>query len=176
AVSAGFDYAGAGADVGEHPLPVVAIEREPARRQASWTAVDWNALPSAVGIFAGPRHCGEVELEVVGDEQVQVAIPVVVDESTSGSPARARFEQARLAGDVGERSIAVVAVQDVLPPIRDEEVLVAVVVIVSNGDRGRPALPRQACLGGDVGESAVAIVLVQAIRSLFGGIPPARTG
>ena len=71
-----------------------------------------------------------------------MAVPIVVDKRTSGSPPLARFEQARLAGHVGERAIAVVAVQHVLSPIRDEQVFVAVVIVIANGDRRRPPLPQ----------------------------------
>ena len=84
------------------------------------------------------------------------------------------LQQARLLGDVGERAVAVVAVEDVLAPVGDEEIVEAVVVVVADGDRRRPAGARQAGLRGHVGERAVAIVLVQAVGRAGGRAFEAR--
>src|ERR1019366_522428 len=51
-----------------------------------------------------------------------------IGEGAAGSPSIALVEQARLPGDVGKRAVAVVAVEDVLRPAGNENILEAVVV------------------------------------------------
>ncbi len=69
-------------------------------------------------------------------------------------------------GHVGKRAIAVVVVQAVLPQVRDEEVIEAIVVVVADAHAVCPAGRLQPGLLGDIGEGAVAIVLVQPVRRL----------
>jgi hypothetical protein len=68
--------------------------------------------------------------------------------------------------DVGERSVAVVVVERVAVHAAHEDVLVAVVVVVADGDAGVVAGARQAGLRGDVLEVALAVVLEQAVGVL----------
>src|SRR5579862_8426589 len=75
--------------------------------------------------------------------------------------------QVSLLGYVRERAIAVVVVEDVLSPIGDEKVVVAVVIVVADANRIGPAGMHQARIPGHVGKGAVPVVLVQAIAWLF---------
>jgi hypothetical protein len=70
-----------------------------------------------------------------------VAVAVVVDEGAAGVPAnlRAGLDQAGLLGDVGEGAVAVVAIERVLAVVGDEEIVVAVVVVVADAAGLAPA-------------------------------------
>ena len=97
-----------------------------------------DALVGAVGVF-GQRGGLEVEVDVVADEEVEVAVLVVVEEGAAGVPAQAVLEEAGLFGDVGEGAVAVVAVEGVLAVVADEEVVPAVVVVVADAAGLAPA-------------------------------------
>ena len=80
-----------------------------------------------------------------------------------------------LRGDVGEGAIAIVAVEDVLAVIGDEEIVAAVVVVVADADALSPAGVTEAGFGGDVGEGSVAIVFEEMeIGSCPAGKPSRR--
>ena len=81
------------------------------------------------------------------------------------------LDQAGLLRDIGEGSVAVVAVESVLSVVGDEEIVVAVVVVVANAAGLAPAgLVFQAGAGSHIGEGAVAIVLEEvAVRLLSSG-------
>src|SRR5262249_42320385 len=60
-----------------------------------------------------------------------------------------------------ERSVAVVAVEDLVAVVGDEQIGVAVVVVVAGADALAPAAAGDAGLRGDVGERAVAVVPIE---------------
>ena len=83
-------------------------------------------------------------------------------------------------GHVGEGAVAVVVVERVAMNAADEDVLVAVVVVVANGHAGIVAGAREARFLGDVLEGAVAVVVKQAVgvfrRSLLKGLDIGAVG
>ena len=123
-----------------------------------------------VGMTVRAPHCAHVaaellvvhrEVDVIRHEQIEAPVVVVV------GPGRARGVEtvldARLLGHVGERAVAVVAVQDRRAEVRDIQVLVPVVVIVACG--AAVAVSRRvshAGLVGHVDEGAVPLVPEQA--------------
>ena len=119
----------------------------------------------------------------MADVEVEVAVAVEVGEGRRGRPV-AVAAQARV-GSVtsSKRAVAPVAVEGVGPPAGDEQVGVAVVVVVADGDAvavapGQPAMPDAL---GDVLERAVAPVAEQAVAArrascgLGGNGPPWTT-
>ena len=80
-----------------------------------------------------------VELDVIADEQIKMAVPVVIEKGTAGAPAILLLVQACLASDIGERPVSVVVEEDVVAPETAEEIIPAVVVIVANADAGLPS-------------------------------------
>ena len=77
------------ADVGEGAVAVVAVEDVFAAFEAGRAAGDLHALVLAAGGF---RDGGglDVEVDVVGDEEVEMAVAVVVEEGAAGVPASLR--------------------------------------------------------------------------------------
>ena len=140
----GVQHAGLFADVGEGAVAVVVVEDVLAAFEAGRSAGDLDAL---VGAARGFRQRGglDVEVDVVGDEEIEVAVLVVVEKGAAGVPAQSWFcGQAGLRGDVGEGAVAVVAVEDVLAVVADEEIVPAIVVVVADAAALAPAGARHA--------------------------------
>ena len=77
------------------------------------------------------------------------------------------MQQARRLGHIREGAVAVVAVQDVLRPGGDKEIVETVVITVADSHAACPALTYQARFRGRVREGPVTVVLVKPIaRSL----------
>ena len=123
--------------VGEGAVAAIAIEQVGVRRQSLRAAVDRHAFPEAVRAGAGLGRGGEIEAQVVGDEQVEPAVPVVVDERAAGAPTRPGRGEPGRRGHVLESPDAV-AIQHVLPVGGDEQIGPAVVVEVARADARRP--------------------------------------
>ena len=118
-------------DVGEGAVTIVVIEDVLAALQAGWTTCHLNAFVGAAGCLW--KRCSlDVEVDVVGDKEVEVAIAVIVKKGAAGVPPRLRLKQARLFRNVSEGAIAVVAVEDVLAVVADKEIVPAVIVVVAN--------------------------------------------
>src|SRR5207253_9136491 len=96
-------------------------------------------------------------------EEVEVAIPVVIKRRTAGSEARLGAAQPSFLRDSRESSISAVAIARVLAPISDEQVVEAIVVIVSHRDAVGAPCAEQPCFFCDIGKSAVSVILVEAI-------------
>ncbi len=165
--SFGLRQPGAFTHIHKRSVTVVSVKEHAPRRQASGTAVDGNALPIAVRVFAGASNLALVEFQIVGDYQIQESIARRLDEGAAGAPAVLAVKQARLLGDVGKGSVAVVAIENVLSPVGDEEIEVAVIVVIAHAHARSPFRARQARLCCDVCKRAVAIVVVQTVRCAF---------
>ena len=110
----------------------------------------------------------EVELDVVGHEQVQESIAVVVEKSATRAEANGIAMEPRLFGDIGKSPVPIVPVQLVLPVVGAKQIFMPVVVVVADTHAVGPAGVLQPCLFGDIGEGAIPVVLVQPVRSACG--------
>ena len=132
--------AGGRRHVGEGAVAVVAEERVRQALVAVRVAVVGRLRPVAHGLRRRVPHA------VVGDEQVEVAVLVVVEEGGGHRPQRpvvgVALREAGAPGHVLERAVAAVAVEQVLAQAGDEEVGVPVVVVVARGRAELVALPR----------------------------------
>src|SRR6267142_1809729 len=108
-------------------------------RQSTRTALHRNSLPSTVYVFARLGHALHIELKIVGDEQVQMAVTVVVDERAPGSPASRIAKEARFFRDIGERPIAVVVVEERAPATGRFDDVVVINRIAVDYRRGEPS-------------------------------------
>ena len=117
-----------------------------------------NALVSTACGFG--KWCGlNVEVDVVSDEEIEIAVTVVVEEGAAGVPAGFRLEEASFGSDVGEGTVAVVAVEDVLTVVTDEEIVPTVVVVVADTAALSPSAACKTGFSSNVGESTIPIVL-----------------
>jgi hypothetical protein len=111
-----------------------------------------------------------IPLAVVGDEQIQQPVVVVID---PGGGYRPHFlagvsaaAHAGLRRHIGKRAIAVVVEELVAVDVGDEDVGPAVVIIVADGNAHAVTGAGQPGLFGDVGERQVAVVVEQAVAEL----------
>ena len=124
-------------------------------------AHDGNALPLAsVRAVRGRNGC-RIQLEVVANEEIEVAVPVVIEKRTTGAPANLRLAQPGLMRDIGKRAISVVTKKNVVSPETAKQVVPPIVVVVADTDAGLPAGAAQSRFLRDIGKRAIAIVLVQ---------------
>ena len=103
----------------------------------------------------------------MGDEDVEPAVVVVVEEGGARLERVARHRDARPGGDVGEAPVAVVVVEHVVAVVGHQDVHVAVVVVVPDRDALRVALDPRAAqprLEGHVDEAPLADVAEEAVE------------
>jgi hypothetical protein len=74
--------------VGKRSVSVVVIENISIERKAARVAIDWQAAVPAAGVRAELGRRLGIELQVIGDEQVGMAIVVVVGRADSLAPSR----------------------------------------------------------------------------------------
>ena len=114
--------------VGERAVAVVAIEDvgDPVEVVGMTVgAVAGLLLPAIAVVLERP-------VEIAGDEQIEPAVVVVIEEAGARAPSAGG--DAGLPGDVGERAVPVVAIERVAAVARDVEIREAVVVVVSHRD------------------------------------------
>ena len=133
-------------NVGERAVAVVVEQDVLAALQPGRAAGHHQSLVQARARFRHGRGL-RIEVDVVGDEQIEVAVAVVIDESAAGVPAVQPLSRCRgdagLSRDVRERAVAVVVLQDAVAPVGDEQIVVAVVVVVADAHALAPAGARQ---------------------------------
>src|SRR6185437_16663784 len=152
----------------ESAIAIVAKKEVLGVRQPLWAAVHGNPLIDA-RTAARKRRFLRVEVDIVADKQVQPAIAIVIEKSAAGAPLGLLIQEARLRGDVGECA-AVVVIQDVPAPVGDEQVVMAIVIEITDTNALPPAGALQARFSGDIRKRAIAIVLEQAIGRVRGTV------
>src|SRR5437667_2350889 len=113
------------------------------------------------------RSRSQVEIDVVGDEEIEFAVTIVVDESAASVPALAVSAHARFVSYIRERAIPIVVIKNVLAKVACEEILKAVIVVIANADALSPAGVGYTSLQSNVGECAVSIILEKMRRRLL---------
>ena len=111
----------------------------------------------------------QIEINVVGDEEIELSVAIVIEEGAACSPADSLSSDSCFLAYIGEGAVAVVVIQHVLAEVGDEQVVVAVVVVIADADALSPPRVLKTRLQGDVGESPVAIVLEEVIERLLAG-------
>src|SRR6267154_4911655 len=96
--------------------------------------IPWMAVRAITrAMFAAPDIIFRRPFDVVGDEQIQPAILVVVEPSGTGRPS-AQVGDSGFFGDVGKGPIAIVVIKDGAAVTRDVNIWEAVVVVVADGN------------------------------------------
>src|SRR5579863_10134540 len=109
---------GRDSDIGKSAIAVIVIETVTAINQTTRPAED--SLEVTTLGCTGARHAVHVEGNVVREEEVQPAIPVIIHEPTSRTKARFLIPEPGRLRHIGESAVAVVAVKGVLGPAGDE--------------------------------------------------------
>src|SRR5947207_15987194 len=121
----------------------------------------------AVVVLPRDRRLIKGKPHIVGDEKVQVPVAIVVHKAATGAPALLLTPKPGLLGQIRESAIAVIAVENVLPEAGAENIVKAVVVIVTHTNATSPTNRVQPCFFCNVRESAVTIVFVETIGGAF---------
>ena len=160
------------ADVGE--LPVIVAQQAQSEPEndvggpyARPSPVSWKPLDLID--LGGPG-------DVVADEQIEITVIVDIKERRAGEPAVGPPGIGSL-GDVLEMSLAVVPEQMAAVNGRDVNVVVAVVVVITDGDPLAVEALVQPRLLGDVLEMPLAVVAVKGLggRGLWSRVPARGT-
>src|SRR5262249_23221309 len=109
-----------------------------------------------------------VEIDIVRNKQVQIAVVVVIDKRGPGGPSRS--PHAGLRRDVRKRSVAVVLEKVILSQAGYKQVVKAVVVVIANGATHAPSDVPNPHLVRDVREGAVTVVVIQGALRFRAGL------
>ena len=134
---------------------MVGLAFEAARPAGNGLATEGAEGIVAAGFFAG-WEIVPVPVDVAGNEEVEVAVTVVVAPGGRAGPV-AELD-AGLLGDISECAVMIVAIEAIFADVGDVDIGPAVVVEIGDGDAGAPAIVGDSGLGGDVCECAVVVV------------------
>src|ERR1700730_16146903 len=96
-----------------------------------------------------------------------MTIAIVVDECASRSPVLGGVKQASLFGHVRECAVTIVAIENILPPVGNEQIFESVVIVIPDTDTAGPTRMDQPCTLGNISKGTVAIVAIQAGAGFF---------
>src|SRR5215471_9898824 len=146
-------------DISESAVTVVVIKDIAAAFQTRRPASHHDALVEA---RSGFRHwsCFQIQINVVGNEQVQMTITIVVHEGASSIPAGAFPAYTGFIGNVSKSSVAVIVIKSVLAVVGNEKVFVTVIIVVADADSLSPSRSRQTCATSHISKGAISIVLI----------------
>jgi len=153
-------------NVGEGAVAVVAKENIFSADEAGRAASDHYAFIQA-GAGLGDGCGGEIHVDVIGDEEIEFAVAIVVNEGATAVPAVAVCCDAGFFGDFGEGAVAVIVIETILAEVADEEIVEAVVVVIAEAAALSPARVGDAGSECDVSERAVAIIFEKARDGLL---------
>ena len=123
-------------------------------------------FPLAISTRARLGNFAAVKLDVPRERQIELAIKVVVEERAAGVPADCiRFQPSRFR-DVFECPIAFVVIKHAVTVISDEQVLVAIVVVIADASALSPSHLSQAGFLRDIHEMHVSDIAIK----MAGGI------
>src|SRR5437660_6640134 len=144
--------------------------------QPARSAFHGNTFPVAIDVL--PRHGSvfEREANVVGDEQIKMAVAVVVQKTTPGAPTRLIVPEAGGLGYISKRSVTIVAVKVILSEAGAEDILKPIVVVIADAYRRGPVHRSQSGFLRNIGEGAIPIVLVEVVRRIGRGAVQASAG
>src|SRR5207247_10992162 len=119
-----------------------------------------GAIDVRMAIAAADRIALRLPIAIVGDEQIQTAVVVVINPRRGNGPKspQAGRTESRLLCHIGEGAVAVVAIKPIAMHTHDEQILMSVVVVVTDRNTNAVTLPGQAGLFRDIAERAVAVV------------------
>src|SRR5207248_3769103 len=115
----------------------------------------WTAIATVHIVLRRP-------INIVGDNQIETAIVVIVEPGSTRCPAVLVLNSSSR-GHVGEGAIAVVVVENRTPVTANKEIGKSVVVIVSHRyTHAEEALGRDSSFKSYIGKSAIAVVTLKA--------------
>jgi hypothetical protein len=107
--------------IGKGSVAVVVVENISTAGQSRRTARHKNSLVSAWSVFRF-RSGLQIEVDIVGDEEIEMTILVVIDERCNrySSGSWVPVVSVRLARDIGEGPVSIVAIERILAVVGDK--------------------------------------------------------
>src|SRR5215510_6423280 len=96
-----------------------------------------------------------------------MAVAVIIHEGASAAPTPFAAEESRFTRHIGESSVAIVAIENVVAPVGDKQILIAVVVVIPDANTLSPPHARELRFGGHISESAVPVIAIEVIGGRF---------
>ena len=162
-----MENAGFLGDVGERAIAVVVIKRICAWLKATRPAHYVDPLPLAPASLPRPRHRVVTEVHVTHHENIYFAVAVVIHKTATRAPLVLRGLESGLGRHIGKRPVPVVVIQHILSPIGDQQIEIAVIVVVADAPALCPAWARQPGPRCNVGKGPVVVVVIQVAGRSF---------
>src|SRR5262245_17736143 len=154
-------------DIDESSVAFIPIEKILSGRQSARAAHDRNSFPHAKLTAAFGRSFIEVEVDIVGDKEVQVSVPVIIQKSAARAPA-CRFEhQPGALRDIDKTALSGIPVKVILSEIGHEQIIEAVIIIIGYTRALAPARPDQVRLFCHISEFSYFIIAIEVISGFL---------
>src|SRR5439155_15534733 len=103
----------------------------------------------------------EIQIHVIGYEQVQLAVLVVIQKRTACAPPHRFVQQPRLLSNVTKSAIPIVSIENILTVIGDKQIVVSVVIIVSHAGPLPPARAKQLGVSSHIRKGSILVIVVE---------------
>src|SRR6185369_11114063 len=143
-------------DFCEMPVTIVVIYQG-----RNWPKLIGMAIRPITRLVFSTPDVFEVPLQVARDHQIQQAVAIEVHPCSAGGPSSTG--DTGVGRYIGERTVAVVVIKLVAAIRRHVEILIAVVVIISDGNSHTVTCSLHTRLFGDVLERAVLLLMVEPV-------------
>ena len=104
---------------------------------------------------------GQIEINVVHYDKIQKPIAIEIDEGATRAPARLGRKQSPFFGFILERAVPQISIENILPPLRNEQVRVPMIVDVSDAYSLSPSGLPDSCFVRDVFELEAAKIVIK---------------
>src|SRR5579863_5667951 len=101
-----------------------------------------------------------IHMDITGDEQVHVTVAIIIAPGGAGGKA-GNSAKASLLSDIFKLAVTESAIEDAVSVAGDEQVQIAVVIIIGHRNAHAPPLHRESGLLGDVGKLAVGALVIK---------------
>ena len=132
------------ADIRESSVPFVVIENIFCRRGVPEGRTR-RAIPLYVhGPSSGKRSGLQVKVHIVRDKQIEMPVTVIIHPGAARIPTyfRPGLDQACAFRHVRKRSVAMVVIQRVLAVVGDEQIVIAIVIVIADAAGLSPSRPK----------------------------------
>src|ERR1700730_11276054 len=141
------------------------IERIARALQPSGSALHRYPLELAGASFAELRQIIHIEIYIIGHEEIELAIVVIIDESGAGRPTR--IADASFLRNVAEGAVAIVSEQMVWSQAGHVDIVPAIVIVIANRYSHPPSDVTDPGLVRYLGKRSVAVVVIKSAPRLL---------
>src|SRR5215813_6323135 len=107
----------------------------------------------------------QIEIYIIRDEQIELAVVVIVKKGGPGGPTR--IIHAGFFGHVSKGPVAVVAQQMVWPETGDVHVIKPIIVVIADGHTHAESNVTNAGLVSDVGKRSIVVIVIESAPGLL---------